>query len=419
MAGKTKAGRPAWRLVVLGLAVLAFAAVWLIRPGVGQYRLWQARRALDQRDATLALEWLAQAEQIAPGYSTTEFLRARAYRRLGQPDQVRTHLLRARELGHPVEALQREATLTEAQTGQLNPGDAELQALLANPRGDTLEIYEAVVQGYLRMFQPGPASLLLDAWQADFPQDSQPLYYRGLIAIRLDHLEEAEAAFRSALRLCPERDDVRLLLADALRENFEYHAALEHYRRGLDNDPDNPQAWFGVAKCLDVLGETREARDAYLRLLEREPDHYEGLLGIGNLDLAYGNAAEAVRWLEAAAAQRPWEFEVRHALAWALQVAGQRDRAREHFEYAVKAQEIRQRLVGLTRRAAAEPGNADLRYRVGAILLERGQTADASTWLTSALRLEPDHPEARRAQLRLRASFDRNSADVSDPHGKP
>lgn len=380
----------------VSLLILLIAVLVLARPGWVKYSLWQARRELAERKEEKVIARLARVEELDPNQSETQFLMARAYRRLGKMDRMRACLLRARDLGHPVEVLKREETLALAQSGQLHPRDPDVTALMADARRDSLEIYEAVVRGCLETFQVGPAVVLLDAWRTDYPHDPQPHFYRGVLAFHRQDWPEAQASLRAALNLAPQRRDVRLLLADAFGQDYQYREALKHYRLCLEQE-QSPQALFGVGKCLEAMGETDEARRTYVRLLDIVPDHYEGRLALGRLDFSFGDAPQAVRWLEPAAAARPYEFEVRHALAWALQVAGEKDRAREHFLYAVKAQETLHTLGKLTRRVEAEPDNTELRYRIGAILLERGQASDGLAWLTSVLQLQPGHPAAHRA----------------------
>lgn len=386
---KVRIGRR-WTFFLLGLCLAVVAGLCSVRPALVQYRLGRARRALAERDAEQALVWLGQAERLDPDRAETQFWMARAHRRLGQADQVRAHLLRAAQLAHPVEALKREETLSLVQAGRLAPNDPALSALMYDPGDDGLEIYEAVVRGYLETYHVGPALMLLDAWEADYPDDPQSYFYRGLIRTHQQDWPEAVAAFRKALQASPGRYDARLQLARALREDYHYREALGHYRRCLEERED-PEALLGRGLCLQALGESEEAREAYLRLLAVVPDHYEGRLALGKLEFSLGNAEEAVRRLEPAAKQRPYEVDVRHTLAWALLSTGRKERAREHFEFSVKAQEAACRVSYLMRHVDEEPDNVELRYKLGAILLEYGQPSTGLAWLESALQLDPHH----------------------------
>jgi tetratricopeptide (TPR) repeat protein len=283
-----------------------------------------------------------------------------------------------------------------AQAGQIAPNDPELAALMLDPGDDALEIYEALVRGYLETFHVGPALMLLDAWQADYPDDPQSYFYRGLIWTHQKEWPDAAAAFRNVLRLAPARYDARLHLARVLREDYRYREALWHYRRCVEEQED-PEALLGWGLCLQALGESEEAREVFLRLLAQVPDHYEGRLAIGKLDFSYGRAEEAVQWLEPAAKQRPYDVDVRHTLAWALLSAGEKERAREHFRFAVKAQEAAMRVENLMARVDQSPNNVELRYEIGATLMQYGQLPAALAWFHSALQLAPHHRPTHQA----------------------
>ena len=385
------------KLLLLGLCLVIVAGVVLVRPVTVEYRIWQARRAWAKQDAETALAWLELAERLDPNRSKTQFWMARVYRRLGQMDRAHERLTRASELGHPAQALRHDELLTLAQSGKIPLAHPEVLALMMDPGADAPDLYEALVQGALQTFRLGDAMSLLEAWEGDQAANSQPPFYRGLVLSHQDDWLGAVGSFRRALALAPERDDVRLHLARALRERYQYRQAIRHYRRYLVNKEHDPEALLGLAMCLDAMGKSDEAREKYALVLAMVPDHGEARLAIGELELSYGKAEQALRWLEPAAEQSPYEYNLRLALAWALQTAGQPARAREHFEFAVRAQAAANQLKHLVRRAAQDPENVELRYAIGTTLLRYGPPEDGVVWLESVLQLQPDHQRARDA----------------------
>jgi tetratricopeptide (TPR) repeat protein len=382
------------RRLLLGLCLAFVAGLCLIQPCRVQYRLWQARQALARRDAKEALVRLERAECISPNSGETQFLMARAYRRLGQMDQVRARMTRASQLGYSRETLKREELLVLAQSGQISMAHPKMLALMMDPGPDAEDVYEAIVQGSLRTFQLGPALSALDAWEGDRPNSPEPHFYRGLVLAHQSEWSRAIASFRRALQLAPERHDIRLHLARALREHYQYREAIGQYRRCVEQN-DDPEGLLGWAMCLDAMGKSTEARERYLRLLDEVPDYCEARLAIGELDLSHGDAQQALHWLEPAAEQRPYELNIRLALAWALRCIGQPERARKHFEFAAKAKEASNRLRHLVRRLAKNPDNVELRCEIGATLLEYGPPSDGVVWLKSVLMLQPGHRRAR------------------------
>lgn len=377
-----------------------------------QYRLWQAREALGRRDADEALQWLDKAARLKPGESEIAFLRARAYRRLGQPEPFRQQLLSAAELKYPVAILQREEALMLAQQGQLPPDAPQLSALMIDPGNDTMEIYEAVVQGYLKTYRVNQALVLLDGWESDAPNDPLPHYFRGMIAVNNEVWQDASDQFREALRLGCRRPGTRRRLADALRKGYHYRKALWHYERCGDDERD--EVLLGRGKCLQALSDVEGAREAYGELLERSPDHFEGLLALGRLEYSQGEYQKAAEYLEKAVQQNPNDFNAQHALAWALLILGDRDQARSHFKRAVKVRFAMHLTENLQRRIEKEPGNTDLRYELGRTLMDNHREDDGLFWLQSVLQLDPHH---RPSNLALADYYAKHgNAELADRH---
>ena len=191
------------RKAVIALAVLVcavFLGMVLARPLTVTYQLWQACAALAQHEPQQAAGWLEAAYRLSPQRGEIQFWQARVCRRLDDYDAMRKHLARAGELGVSGERIDRERLLALVQSGQLPPESPEASALLVEPGADSLEIYQAFTRAYIDAFQIGPALRLLDGWQADFPQDAQPYYYRGMVCVFQQDWPGAEKAFREALR---------------------------------------------------------------------------------------------------------------------------------------------------------------------------------------------------------------------------
>lgn len=412
MQGKSPTNRRLTYSLVAGCLVVV-AALALIRPALLGYRLWRARAALVRRDADTVLVWLDAAARLKPKSSEIAFLRARAYRRLAQPEQVRRQLLLAAELGYPVELIQREDVLMSAQQGRLSPGSPEVAALTAETMDDTREVYEALVRGYLGSYHLVPAWMLLDGWEADYPDDPLPHYFRGLTWANREAWQEAANAFREALRLGSDRPDTRRRLADALREDYRYREALWHYDRSRDQE-QTAEVLYGRGKCLEALSDTDGAREAYVCLLELAPNHFDGRLALGQLEYSQGEYQAAAEDLQLAVRQYPNDFNARHALAWALLILGEKEQARKHFELAVKVRYAMHRTANLQARVEKQPANTNLRYELGVTLMENNRQSDGVVWLQSVIQLQPDH---RLAHLALADYYTKRAdAEVANHH---
>lgn len=379
-------------LVAAAVAVAAAAALWLGSRWVSVERsISQARTALAEHDAGAAITHLRNAKRYRPDDPEVEFLLARVARRQGRTDDVRTHLERAWKLGYPEETIRREEWLTLAQNGQLREAEPHLPELLTDPGDDAGEICEAYVTGYLRTHRFQRALELLDAWQADAPDDPQPHFLRGAYAEHIKAAGKAISEFEAALSKAPERDDIRLRLASVLTLERRYEEAGDHFRILLDRVPGNPDVQAGWGTHLLAQGRLDEAGRAFDRALAEHPDHFEARFGRGRVELQRGDPKEAVRWLSPLATDQPRNVELRYALGSALAASGNPQAAKPHFDFVAEARPAMDRADALADRILADPTDIEARYEVGSILLKYDSPADGVAWLRGVLDIRPDH----------------------------
>jgi glutamate/tyrosine decarboxylase-like PLP-dependent enzyme/glutathione synthase/RimK-type ligase-like ATP-grasp enzyme len=104
----------------------------------------------------------------------------------------------------------------------------------------------------------------------------------------------------------------------------------------IASDPDSVSLRFEYACRLTEMGRTREARDAYLDLLAREPSHRLALNNLGTLLHAAGYRTAARTAYAEAVARHPDDPMSRVNLGNVLYEAGEFESAREHFEAALR-----------------------------------------------------------------------------------
>jgi tetratricopeptide (TPR) repeat protein len=391
----TPPSRP--RLLIRGAAAVVLtigAGVLLSRSLWKDQSLAAAREAIEARQFDRGLTLLEQAAEKSPASAEVAFLKARCHRKLSQAKAFRRALSLAANLGFPRAALEREQTLMLVQQGQLSVASQEVTDLLATPGNDTLEIYEALVQGCLRSVQLGEAELFLDGWSADFPDDPLPSSYRGLIAADRRDWPRAAAAFEHAIAKGQTDGDTRRHLADALRQLHRYTEALAEYRSCPQETID---VLAGEAACLEAVRDIAAAREAYARMLQLSPDEPAALAGVGRMEAKMGNHEAAVAHLEQAVQHVPSDVKAWHALAWSLVNLSETDRARDAFREAVRLTAQIQRTEQLRRRTEEDPTNLRYRLELADIFLAEGRTADARQWFRSVLEIEPENMLAREA----------------------
>jgi tetratricopeptide (TPR) repeat protein len=188
----------------------------------------------------------------------------------------------------------------------------------------------------------------------------------------------------------------------------QYDRAIELFTQAATADPKDYTAHFQLALTYSLLGRDRDAIPQYQTTLELHPGLYEAELNLGLSLMRTNDPAGAIPHFKATAEQKPKEFRPALGLAQALLNTS-------HFAEAEAA--YRSALVLDPRSAAAESGLAtslirqkraddaaphvqqafvlDRSYRAGFVALAQlyestGRTAEAITFY----RMFPDNPEA-------------------------
>ncbi len=139
-----------------------------------------------------------------------------------------------------------------------------------------------------------------------------------------------------------------------------------------------------------------EARRLLEQALAGMPAHLPALLLAGTIGLEQGNAAAAVDALSRAAVAYPKDYTVRYKLALAYRRLGDKQRADEHARAAEQIKRLREEFSKLHDEAAAQPDNADVRYRLGLMARQLDRPDLARVWFRAVLGINPRHEEARR-----------------------
>jgi cytochrome c-type biogenesis protein CcmH/NrfG len=125
--------------------------------------------------------------------------------------------------------------------------------------------------------------------------------YLSLATLLVDagQFEDALEALERAAKHDPAMPKARIRLANRLSQKRNVKRAEKLFRLSLGMDPDHIEGWLGLARTLEDLGEAEGARDAYLNVLRRRPDH---ALALGNflaiVPKAESAAAGGVDWLD-------------------------------------------------------------------------------------------------------------------------
>jgi tetratricopeptide (TPR) repeat protein len=155
-------------------------------------------------------------------------------------------------------------------------------------------------------------------------------------------------------------------------EEARYAAAAEAFTRAVQADPSDYYAHFNLALAYSFLQKDNEAIAEYRKTLELKPNLYQAQLNEGILLIRQKHPAEALPLLAGAVEQKPNEFRPRFYVAQAQLATGSLAEAAQSFEAAT----------------AADPKSADAQLGWAQALAREGKLADAAPHFREAGRMD-------------------------------
>jgi thioredoxin-like negative regulator of GroEL len=374
--------------VLISLALLGGAYEAAIRSG-----LYRAEELLRTWQIAAAGDWLDVVDRCSNGRIETRLLQARVARHEGRVDDVRANLIGARELGCPDERIRFEQSLTLAYEGRMVDVEKQLPDLLAGDPEHLPEVCDAFVTGYLRQFRLEDARRLIEVWQRDYPEDSQPGFHSGCIFQFEMRLDEAATAFESALAKAPHRVEIRERLAVVLVQNLEFTKATRHYQWLLQSQPSHAEWLAGYGMCLFRSGDAERARSVLADAVAVSPKHRESRLALVELAADAKQYDDALRLSRELYDETPNDYSTRYLLARMLRTTGRKDEATMHDKWLKEAEQTFREVSSLTDQANRQPGDSRLRYEIAIRLVRYAKYAEAVGWLRAAHQLEPENSE--------------------------
>lgn len=226
-----------------------------------------------------------------------------------------------------------------------------------------------------------------------------------------DRMEEELLALERRDRFVAVRDRIAALYRGPRREAFLQHLEDAEYAfyaleipRALDAleaahrlDRDNPELTAFLGETYFNEGDAERALPLFARLLDGDPDHFEGLVYGGVIHHERGDPVRARELLERAVASYPDAFLPRFALGGIEAEAGALDAAVVQLERAVTLDPVPQAL-----------------YLLGSAYYEKGRSGLAVRNLAEAVRRDPGFEEAHHllGLAYLRRGWNRKALDA-------
>ena len=216
-------------------------------------------------------------------------------------------------------------------------------------------------------------------------------YDPGNIAIRneaayllrsLGRPDEAEAAFRTMLRVAPTHGPALAGLGYIMRERGDHPEAVRLFEAAAAADRDKIDLKAEVGHELRALRRFAEAEAAYREVIKGSPTHGGALIGLGHLLRERGDRGGALAVFEAASGSDPRNLAIRNAIGYLLRDMRRLDEAEAAFR-------------GIL---ASAPAHCGALTGLGFVSGERGDRDESLKAFEAAATVEP-HNAAVRIQI--------------------
>jgi len=305
------------------------------------------------RSAAPAIEAFEQAVKMSPALPASWKALEVLYRMTGQAGSAQKAAAEVENLAKlPPEIVTAFSMFAD---NEISDAEQLLRRYLLT-HGDHVEGMRLLAQIGVRMDVYDDAEILLENALALAPDYDALRYDYALILLRRHKHVRAREEMEKLLEKDPGNRDYRTTHATICTGFGDYDKALPLYREILDETPDRPELHLSIAHALKTVGRTREAIDSYRAAAAARPRFGDAYWSLANLKTYRFTEAEIARMRADEAAARIG-LEDRYHLCFALGKALE-DRAEyaESFEYyargnALKKNECRYRPEPLERNA--------------------------------------------------------------------
>lgn len=235
-----------------GLALLAAAGLVLF--GGSQAWAWHqlrtARAELAAGRPEKAREALAACGRVWGGRPDVHLLASRAARQAGDLDAADHELRECQRLsGGATDETAFEWALTQATAGNVPEVETYLQKQADDRPGAGPFVWEALAEGYLRVYRSLDAMSVVNHWLKRDPDNVRALDLRGRVYVTGKGVARGAEDYRRVLELDPTRADTRWRLTACLLDLGAYEEAaghLEGFIRDRPGDPRSRPGWPGA-----------------------------------------------------------------------------------------------------------------------------------------------------------------------------
>ncbi|HEY3705794.1 MAG TPA: tetratricopeptide repeat protein [Terracidiphilus sp.] len=198
-------------------------------------------------------------------------------------------------------------------------------------------------------------------------------------ALKANRVAEAESILHNYLAANGQSADAHFLLGYVLFREQKPEESLNEFTAGAKYRRPKADEFKVIASDYVMLGGYSDAERWFSEVVKEKPDDSESWYLLGRARYSESNFQQAIAAFDRALVLRPEYVEAENNLGLAWQELGDRIKAQEAFETAVRWQ-------------GDQPADAQPFLNLGALLTEAGQDGQALTYLSKAVALAPENP---------------------------
>jgi tetratricopeptide (TPR) repeat protein len=260
----------------------------------------------------------------------------------------------------------------------------------------SLEARRWLASAYYDLGAVAQASAELEQISNEAPDDPRPDRLLGLMAKDSEQFQKAVDHYRKSLKRAPRQKDAEALLVE-LAESLIKLDRFAEATEVLESCPRSPTTLTLQSTCQASLGQFEEADRLLNDALKLDPRNVAAKLALGKRLLDRGQPEEASQVLAEAVHLEPYNRQLHFQLSQALREIGKTAEADEELNRMLEIQRWETEFSELHDRAANDPNDAAIRFRIGQLADLLGKSELAKVWFRAALALDPYHAEAQAA----------------------
>ncbi|MBC8352394.1 MAG: tetratricopeptide repeat protein [Planctomycetes bacterium] len=400
LTGTTRARVARILLLSTFLASLTLGSVVTLR----QVRFWRlvsdTRVALETGEYRAAIQSVEKTLQGYPENAEVRYVAAVVYRRAGMLNDADRSLREASRLGCADPRIELQRCLTVAQSGRVDEAEPRLREIIRGGAvdDDAHQIYEALVKGYMVSYRLKDAWDCLEFWTAWRPATTNAILWRAEIYQRIGDSKTAVREYEEILAANPNHFESRLKLAELRFELRDVVAARRDFEHCLTVARDAPAILVGLAKCNQLMGDTKQAASFAEEVLAGDGttrQQADAWVVLGQLRSTAGQPEKATDAFRHAVELVPNITEAHHGLTQTYSAMGNKELAEQHWKTALQVSQQNIRISEIASALAKNPAEIELRCELARILLQQGRREEAERWLWTVFSLAPEHAAAQ------------------------